>query len=1257
MPISAPAKRIAIFGLAASMSLTVFPAAVRAAGPGCATPGRDGTASITGVVNTYYPGAATAAADATTITLGTATGSSTPIAAGDLVLVIQMQDAAIDSTNTSSYGDGIAGDPATGSTALNASGLYEYAVATSAVPLGGGSLTIGSGLINMYTQAAPSATQGQRDFQVIRVPQYITATLTAGLTAGSFNGSTGGGLVFDVNGALNLNGTAVSVSQEGFRAGLGRPLAGAAGGGPTDYVNLSANPYHAQKGEGIAGTPQYLYNSLTGGTVNNGVDGYPNGSTARGAPATAGGGGTDPAPTNNSQNTGGGGGANGGAGGQGGNSWSSNLALGGFGGTSFPASAARVTAGAGGGAGTRNNSPLIANASSGGNGGGIVMIRAGSVTGTGSITADGGTGVAPLNDGGGGGGAGGSVVVAARSGALAGLTINARGGAGSDAWPTSAGGAPSYHGPGGGGGGGVVLTTSAAIINVNGGVNGTTTTGLAAYGATPGGTGTQATILASQVPGAGSGASCASDLTIAKTHTDPLVPGSTGIYTLTASNVGGTASSGTTTVTDILPAGLAPMAAVGTGWTCGIVGQTVTCTSTASIAGNGSFPAISLTVAVAQSATSSLTNTATVSGGGEVNTTNDSASDATTMVSQADVAVTKTASSGMVAVGSNVAFTVTATNNGPSDASGVQVTDQLPTGLTYASSTPSAGTYTSGTGVWDIGTLANGGSATLALTATMTATGSVTNTASKTAETEIDPNAGNNSASVTVTGPASDLTIAKTHGAAFVRGSTGSYSLTVTNIGMQASSGTVTVSDTVPAGLTPTSASGTGWTCGIAAQTVTCTRLDALAASAAYPMITVTVSVLQSAAGAVTNGATVAGGAELNTANDSATDPTSITSRADVGLTKSASSGTVVIGSTVTYLLTAHNAGPSDATGVQITDQLPAGLTFVSATPAAGTYTASTGVWNIGSLVNGATTSLALTATVSATGTITNTAVKSAETESDTNLANNSASAAISAQPTAGIPGPPNGGMAPAVKQANSLGGGPIILVGLAIFLVLLVLRRISLRVAALGAVIALATLPTLVGPALTARSTAAHVSKPAVPSDVQLFGKAISTVKPKLVTLATLQPAKGPITPNHIRIPSLGVDTRVESVGVTAKGLMDVPGNIWNAAWLRTGVKPGALGQAVIDGHLDSATGPAVFIDLHRLRPGDRIYVSDASGHELSFKVTAVEVAPLNGFPSLRVFGPAKGRLLNLITCAGHFDAKKRTYDHRLVVFTTLAS
>ncbi|TMF86707.1 MAG: isopeptide-forming domain-containing fimbrial protein, partial [Chloroflexi bacterium] len=532
---------IRVLLLGAAIVSFVIPAAPAEAASTCATPGRDGTATLNSVINTYYPGTLTAAAGATTITLGAATGAATPIAVGDLVLVIQMQDAAINSTNTGAYGNAVAGDPASGWTGLNSAGLYEYAAATSVVPLAGGGLTISSGLLNTYTHAVPTLTEGQRDFQVIRVPQYVAATLAGGLTAGAFNGSTGGVLVFDVDGALNLNGAAVSVSQEGFRAGLGRQLTGGAGGTGTDYVNLSASNFHGQKGEGIAGTPQYVFDSRTAGTVNNLVDGYPNGSTARGAPATAGGGGTDPHPSANDQNTGGGGGANGGAGGMGGNSWSSNLAMGGFGGTAFPATAARVTAGAGGGAGTRNNASS-ANASSGGNGGAIVMIRTGSVTGTGTITTDGGTGIVPLNDGGGGGGAGGTVVVVTQTGALAGLTVNARGGAGANAWPADAGGAADYHGPGGGGGGGVVLSTSAlGTVNVNGGINGTTTTNQNAFGATPGALGSQATITANQIPGASSGAECTPDLTLTKSHADPFVRGSAGTYTLTVSNAGGSA--------------------------------------------------------------------------------------------------------------------------------------------------------------------------------------------------------------------------------------------------------------------------------------------------------------------------------------------------------------------------------------------------------------------------------------------------------------------------------------------------------------------------------------------------------------------------------------------------------------------------------------------------------------------------------------------------------------------------------------------
>ena len=390
-----------------------------------------------------------------------------------------MQDAAINTTDTDAYGDGTGGDgEARGATAQNSTGRYEYAVAASAVPVGGGTLTLTSGLLNTYTSAAATATQGQRRFQVIRVPQYVTATLSSGLTAAYWDGSSGGVLAVDVQGALALGGATVDLSGRGFRGGGGRQLAGSNSGGTTgtgtDYVSLSTQNFHGSKGEGTAGTPQYVYNPATSAVVNLGAEGYPtgSGSTARGAPGTAGGGGTDSGPDQNDENSGGGGGGNGGLGGRGGNAWNSNAPVGGFGGAGIANDGGLMTLGGGGGAGARNNS--TGDQSSGNAGGGIVMIRADSLTGTGTITADGLSAntadTTPANDGGGGGGAGGSVLVYAPNGGFGGLTVNARGGRGSDAWPTVA--ATTYpgerHGPGGGGGGGrVFLSGTPAAADVD----------------------------------------------------------------------------------------------------------------------------------------------------------------------------------------------------------------------------------------------------------------------------------------------------------------------------------------------------------------------------------------------------------------------------------------------------------------------------------------------------------------------------------------------------------------------------------------------------------------------------------------------------------------------------------------------------------------------------------------------------------------------------------------------------------------------
>src|SRR4030095_3659978 len=125
----------------------------------------------------------------------------------------------------------------------------------------------------------------------------------------------------------------------------------------------------------------------------------------------------------------------------------------------------------------------------------------------------------------------------------------------------------------------------------------------------------------------------------------------------------------------------------------------------------------------------------------------------------------------------------------------------------------------------------------------------------------------------TVVNQLPDLTIAKSHTGNFTQGQVGAtYSVTVTNSGSAATSGVVTVTDTLPAGLAATAISGTGWVCVLG--TLTCTRSDALAAAASYPVITITVNVANNAAASVTNSVTVSGGGESNVSNNTVTDPT-----------------------------------------------------------------------------------------------------------------------------------------------------------------------------------------------------------------------------------------------------------------------------------------------------------------------------------------------------------------------------------------------
>jgi uncharacterized repeat protein (TIGR01451 family) len=574
----------------------------------CATTTGTAGGTLTGVINTYYPGTATVTSGQTSISLGAATGSTAPIAIGDLVLVMQMQDAAINSTNSSQYGDGVSGS---GSTSLNNAGVYEYATATSAVPLTGGTLTVaaagpGGGLLYTYTAAAASVTQGARRFQVIRVPNYSSATLSSTLAASAWNGATGGVLALNVAGTLTLGGANISVNGQGFQGAAGLQLNGATGAANSDFLFTSPATYttggapfagaDGSKGEGIAGTPHWIE---SGGTVVSSAqayaEGYPNGSMARGAPGNAGGGGTDGDPVANDQNSGGGGGGNGGMGGQGGNTWNTNLSSGGYGGAAFPASVGRVVMGGGGGAGSRNNSTGDAQASSGAAGGGIVMIRATTITGNATITANGAAAYnATSNDGGGGGGAGGSIVFLWNNftGAAPVITLDANGGRGGDAWDGGAFSNANRHGPGGGGGGGVLVYTGIGAFvtaTVTGGGSGITlNTAGVTYGASAGASGTStANVTLDSSPGPRSGVAC-TDLSVTKTGVpNPVVVNKTLTYTITVSNISAVAA-GNVQVVDSIPAQVVYVSSSfsgGTGGSCSQSSGVLTCTFSSIAAG------------------------------------------------------------------------------------------------------------------------------------------------------------------------------------------------------------------------------------------------------------------------------------------------------------------------------------------------------------------------------------------------------------------------------------------------------------------------------------------------------------------------------------------------------------------------------------------------------------------------------------------------------------------------------------------------
>jgi len=138
---------------------------------------------------------------------------------------------------------------------------------------------------------------------------------------------------------------------------------------------------------------------------------------------------------------------------------------------------------------------------------------------------------------------------------------------------------------------------------------------------------------------------------------------------------------------------------------------------------------------------------------------------------------------------------------------------------------------------------------------------------------------------------------------------------------------------------------------------------------------------------------------------------------------------------------------------------------------------------------------------------------------------------------------------------------------------------------------------------------------------------------------------------PIRLQLPAIGVDTALQALRLQPDGSLQAPSAWQEAGWYADGVRPGAVGPAVIAGHVDSRSGPAVFFRLGELRPGDRVVVQRRGGRPLTFVVDDLARYPKNNFPTAAVYGPAPVPELRLITCAGDFDARARSYLDNLVV------
>ena len=416
-----------------------------------------------------------------------------------------------------------------------------------------------------------------------------------------------------------------------------------------------------------------------------------------------------------------------------------------------------------------------------------------------------------------------------------------------------------------------------------------------------------------------------------------IAPGTNSALSFTIANpAANTAALTGVAFSDTLPAGLTIATANGLTGSCG--GGTI-----AAASGSGSVvlsganiaagASCTFTVNVTGSGSGTFTNTTssvTSTDGGSGN----SATANLTIASPPSIAKTFGASSIALAASTSLNFTITNPNSSLA-LNGVAFTDPLPAGLAVASpngltGTCGGGAVTAAAGAQSIslagGTIAASASCSFSVNVTAVAAGTQINT---TANVTSSNGGTGNAATASITVLVPDLTIVKSHVGNFFQGQMGAvYTLTVKNVGAGPTAGSITVTEAPPAGLTATALSGTGWNCTLA--TLACTRTDALAPATSYPAITFTVNVAANAPPSLLNSAGVAGGGELDTANDSAFDSTAITPPPDFTLSVSPASTSAKAGQAASYGITVTPVNGAFTSAINFAvSGLPAKTSFV----------------------------------------------------------------------------------------------------------------------------------------------------------------------------------------------------------------------------------------------------------------------------------------------------------------------------------------